>query len=181
MLSGIGAVRSGYSNNPTERRRNTVSATIEQPPVRDTRSREGHGRAGYGHAEHGRDEHSVGELVGQATEQVSRLVRQEVALAKVELAEKGRRAGRGGGMLGAAGAFAYAGLLATAFTVGAALSLVLPVWAAALIVTAVLFVVAAVLAALGRAELKKATPAAPEQALDSVKADVEEIKGRAHR
>ncbi|WP_244904688.1 phage holin family protein [Streptomyces prasinopilosus] len=158
-----------------------MSATIEQPPVRDTRSREGHGRAGYGHAEHGRDEHSVGELVGQATEQVSRLVRQEVALAKVELAEKGRRAGRGGGMLGAAGAFAYAGLLATAFTVGAALSLVLPVWAAALIVTAVLFVVAAVLAALGRAELKKATPAAPEQALDSVKADVEEIKGRAHR
>ncbi|WP_240503368.1 phage holin family protein [Streptomyces prasinopilosus] len=158
-----------------------MSATIEQPPVRDTRSREGHGRAGYGHAEHGRDEHSVGELVGQATEQVSRLVRQEMALAKVELAEKGRRAGRGGGMLGAAGAFAYAGLLATAFTVGAALSLVLPVWAAALIVTAVLFVVAAVLAALGRAELKKATPAAPEQALDSVKADVEEIKGRAHR
>ncbi|MDU0305089.1 phage holin family protein, partial [Streptomyces sp. PAL114] len=40
-----------------------------------------------------RDEHSVGELVGQATEQISRLARQEVALAKEELAEKGRRAG----------------------------------------------------------------------------------------
>ncbi|MDF3150341.1 phage holin family protein, partial [Streptomyces sp. T21Q-yed] len=46
-----------------------------------------------------RDErHSVGELVGQASEQLSRLVRQEVALAKEELAEKGRRAGRGGGL-----------------------------------------------------------------------------------
>ncbi|MFE9921362.1 phage holin family protein [Streptomyces sp. NPDC005774] len=123
----------------------------------------------------------MGELVGQATEQVSRLVRQEVALAKLELAEKGRRAGRGGGMLGGAGAFAYAGLLAAAFTGGAALSLVLPVWAAALIITAVLFVIAGVLAALGREQLKKATPATPEQTLGSVKADVEEIKGRAHR
>ena len=52
------------------------------------------------------EQHSVGELVGQATEQLSRLVRQEVALAKEELAEKGRRAGRGGGLLGAAGAVA---------------------------------------------------------------------------
>ncbi|MER6113845.1 phage holin family protein [Streptomyces hirsutus] len=163
-----------------------MTATIEQPPVRDMRSREGHSRAEYSRAEysrdfHGHDEHSVGELVGQATEQVSRLVRQEVALAKVELAEKGRRAGRGGGMLGAAGAFAYAGLLATAFTGGAALSLVMPVWAAALIITAVLFVIAGVLAVLGRGQLRQATPATPEQALGSVKADVEEIKGRAHR
>ncbi|MFC8429995.1 phage holin family protein [Streptomyces sp. NPDC057253] len=129
------------------------------------------------HDEH----HSVGELVGQATEQLSRLVRQEVALAKEELTAKGRRAGRGGGMLGAAGAFAYAGLLALAGTGIAALSLVLSVWAAALIVTGVLFVIAGVLAATGRAQLRGATPPTPEAALDSVKADVEEIRERAHR
>ncbi|MEV8598128.1 phage holin family protein [Streptomyces sp. NPDC052012] len=128
-----------------------------------------------------RDEHNVGELVGQAAEQLSRLVRQEVALAKEELAEKGRRAGRGGGMLGAAGAFAYAGLLAAAGTGAAALSLVVPVWAAALIVTALLFVIAGVLAMAGRGQLKRATPPKPERALGSMKADVEEIKGRAHR
>ena len=104
---------------------------------------------------------SVGELVGQATEQLSMLMRQEVALAKEELAEKGRRVGRGGGMLGAAGAFAYAGLLALAGTGVAALSLVLPVWAAALIVTAVLFVIAAVLGATGRSQLRQATPPPP--------------------
>ncbi len=63
---------------------------------------------------HDEQQHSVGELVGQATEQLSRLVRQEVALAKMELAEKGKRAGRGGGMLGAAGAIAYVGLFALA-------------------------------------------------------------------
>jgi len=129
-----------------------------------------------------RDEHrSVGELVGQATEQLSRLVRQEVALAKEELTAKGRRAGRGGGLLGAAGAFAYAGLLASAGTAVAALSLVLSVWAAALIVTGVLFVIAGVLAATGRAQLRQAVPPTPEEALGSVRADVEEIRERAHR
>jgi hypothetical protein len=129
------------------------------------------------HDEH----HSVGELVGQASEQLSRLVRQEVALAKEELAEKGRRAGRGGGLLGAAGAVAYAGLLVLAGAGVAALSLVLSVWAAALIVMGVLFAIAGVLAAVGRGQLRRATPPTPEEALGSVRADVEEIKERAHR
>ncbi|MFI5682795.1 phage holin family protein [Streptomyces sp. NPDC051636] len=128
------------------------------------------------------DEHSsVGELVGRATEQLSQLARQEVALAKEELAEKGRRAGRGGGLLGAAGAVAYAGLLGLAATAVAALSLTLPVWAAALIVTAVLFAVAGLLAATGRAQLRRAAPPTPEETLGSVKADVDEIRERAHR
>jgi hypothetical protein len=138
-----------------------VAGTIQQRPVRD--------------------EHSVGELVGQATEQISRLARQEVALAKEELAEKGRRAGVGGGMLGAAGAFGYAGLLALAATGIAALDLVLPLWAAALIITGVLFLIAGVLALTGRGQLRRATPPKPERTMGSVKADVEEIKGRAHR
>jgi hypothetical protein len=124
---------------------------------------------------------SVGELVGRAGEQLSRLVRQEVALAKEELAEKGRRAGRGGGLLGAAGAVAYAGLLFLAVSATAALSLTLAVWAAALIVTGVLFAVAGLLAATGRTQLRRAAPPAPEEALGSVRADVEEIKERAHR
>ncbi|MFD7275912.1 phage holin family protein [Streptomyces sp. NPDC059862] len=146
----------------TERRRNTVTGIPDVKPVRD-------------------EHHSVGELVGQATEQLSRLVRQEVSLAKEELAEKGRRAGRGGGLLGAAGALAYAGLLALAATAAAALSLTLPVWAAALIVTAVLFALAGVLAATGRAQLRRAVPPTPEVTLGSVRADVEEIRERAHR
>ncbi|MZE70558.1 phage holin family protein [Streptomyces sp. SID5789] len=129
------------------------------------------------HDEH----HSVGELVGQATEQLSRLVRQEVSLAKLELAEKGKRAGRGGGMLGAAGAVAYVGLFALAGTATAALSLVLPVWAAALIVTAALFLIAGILAATGRAQLRRAVPPKPEEALGSVRADVDQIRERAHR
>ncbi|MEV0177255.1 phage holin family protein [Streptomyces sp. NPDC050803] len=119
------------------------------------------------------DHHSVGELVGQATEQLSLLVWQEVALAKEEPADKGRRAGRGGGLVGAAGAVAYAGLLALSGTPVAALSPALPVGAAALIVTAV--------GATGRAQLKRAAPATPEETLDSVRAGAEQIRERAHR
>ncbi|WP_030784251.1 phage holin family protein [Streptomyces sp. NRRL S-920] len=126
-------------------------------------------------------QHSVGQLVEQATAQLSELVRQEMRLAGQEMAEKGKRAGRGGGLLGAAGAISYIGLMALAATAIAALSLALPVWAAALIVTGVLFAVAGVLAAVGRGQLKRAVPPVPQEAIDSVKADVEEIKGRAHR
>ncbi|MGW0873067.1 phage holin family protein [Streptomyces sp. NPDC002740] len=148
-----------------------MTGTTDIRPVREGHHSDGHSN---GH-------HTVGELVNQGTEQLSRLVRQELALAKHEFAEKGRRAGRGGGLLGAAGAFGYAGLLALAGTAVAALSLTLPVWAAALIVTAVLFVIAGVLAALGRGQLRRAAPPTPEETLGSVRADVEEIRERAHR
>lgn len=110
----------------------------------------------------------------------SLLVRQEMALAKAELTQKGRRMGRGGGLLGAAGAIGYVGLIALAGTGVAALSLVLPVWAAALVVTGLLFAIAGVLALAGRGQLRHAAPPRPEVTLGSVKADVEEIKERAH-
>ncbi|MFC7306619.1 phage holin family protein [Streptomyces monticola] len=126
-------------------------------------------------------EHSVGELVNRATEQLSQLIRDELRLAGLELAAKGKNAGRGGGLLGAAGAVAYAGLMAVAGTGVAALSLALPVWAAALIIAVVLYAVAGVLALAGRSRLAKAAPPLPEEALGSVRADVEEIKERAHR
>ncbi|MFD5572642.1 phage holin family protein [Streptomyces cadmiisoli] len=133
-------------------------------------------------AEPVRDErHPVGELVGRATGQPSRLVRQEVDLADEELAQQGRRAGRGGGLIGAAGAVAHAGLLALAATATAALSLTLPVRAVALIVTAVLFALAGAFAAAGRARPRRAAPSTPEETLGGVGADVEEIRERAHR
>ncbi|MGA4848135.1 phage holin family protein [Streptomyces sp. G5(2025)] len=129
----------------------------------------------------GSPQHSVGQLVERATAQLSELVRQEMRLATREMAAKSKRAGRGGGLLGAAGAVAYVGLMALAATAIAALSLALPVWAAALIVTGVLFAVAGVLAVMGRGQLARAVPPVPEEAIESVRADVEEIKGRAHR
>lgn len=148
-----------------------MTGTIDAKPASDQHP------AVHGHPV---GERPVGELVHQATEQLSQLVRQEMALAKVELTQKGRRMGRGGGLLGAAGAIGYVGLIALAGTGVAALSLALPVWAAALIVTGVLFAIAGVLALAGRAQLRHAAPPKPEVTLGSVKADVEEIKERAH-
>lgn len=143
-----------------------MTGTIEATPVRELR--------------HPVRDRSVGELVHQATEDLSLLVRQEVALAKEEMTAKGRRMGRGGGLLGAAGAIGYVGLIALAGTAVAALSLALPVWASALIVTGALFAIAGLLAVVGRSQLRRAGPPTPQRTIGSVKADVEEIKERAH-
>src|SRR4051794_39633650 len=93
---------------------------------------------------------SVAELVSRATQQVSTLVRDELALAKAELTEKGRRAGQGAALFAAAGAVGFLGLGALVTTAIAALSVVWPVWLAALTVTVLLFVVAGVAVLIGR-------------------------------
>jgi hypothetical protein len=122
---------------------------------------------------------SVAELVKQLTEQTSRLAREEVQLAKVELELKGRRAGIGAGMFGGAGLLGlYAvGALVTAAVLALA-STVAP-WLAALIVAAALAVIAGGLAVLGRVNVRRATPPVPEQATESVKEDVRWAKTRA--
>ncbi len=116
---------------------------------------------------------STAALVSRLSEQVTTLVRDELTLARMELAEKGRKAGKGAGLLSAAGVLAMYGLGALLVTAGAALALVLPVWAAALIVAAVLLTVAAVTALTGRRQLKRAVPPTPQQALASGREDVD--------
>ncbi|MFF8835942.1 phage holin family protein [Streptomyces sp. NPDC015130] len=128
----------------------------------------------------GNDE-SVGDLVTRASQQISVLVREEMQLARAEMTHKGKRYGRGGGLFGGAG---LAGILAAQALVAAAiaaLALVLPVWASALIIAALLAAVAAVVAVAGKKQIAKAGTPAPEQTIDSVKADVAEIKEAAHR
>jgi membrane protein len=122
---------------------------------------------------------SVAELVRQLSEQTSRLARQEVELAKLELVRKGKRAGIGAGMFGAAGVFAFWGLGALTATAILALALAMKPWLAALIVTAVLFAVAGVAALMGRRNVAEATPPIPEQATESVKEDVQWTASRA--
>ncbi|MBM9617711.1 phage holin family protein [Streptomyces zhihengii] len=123
----------------------------------------------------------VGELVKQASEQISRLLREELALAQAEMKQKGKRFGRGGGLFGGAGLIGIIALQALVATAVIALALVWPLWLSALVVTAVLFVVAGVLAALGRKEVGAATPMAPQQAVRGVQADIAQIKESAHR
>ncbi|MET9441207.1 phage holin family protein [Streptomyces sp. NPDC006610] len=123
----------------------------------------------------------VGELVQRASQQLAELVRGEMRLAQAEMSEKGRRYGKGGGLFGGAGLVGFLALQALVATVIAALAVPLPVWAAALIVTAVLGLVAAVLALRGKKEVDRAGPPAPRRTVDSVKSDVAEIKESARR
>ncbi|MFI2300334.1 phage holin family protein [Actinacidiphila glaucinigra] len=123
----------------------------------------------------------VGELVSRASEQLSQLVREEMRLARAEMTLKGRRFGLGGGLFSGAGLFAVLALQGLAVAAVAALSLALPVWAAALVVTGLLGSVAAALAAAGRRQFGRAAPPVPRAAVDGVKADIAELKERAHR
>lgn len=123
----------------------------------------------------------VSELVQQASQQLAELVRGELRLAQAEMKDKGKRYGKGGGLFGGAGVVGFLMLQAMVATVIAALAVPLPVWAAALIVTAALGVIAAVMALSGKKQVSQAAPPAPEQTVQNVKADVAEIKESARR
>jgi MFS family permease len=124
-------------------------------------------------------ERPIGELVKQLADQTSTLVRQEMDLAKAELAQKGKVAGKGAGLLGAAAVVALlaAGAL-TAFLI-MLLDGALANWLSALVVAVVFGAIAAVLALQGRNRIKAATPPVPEQTVETVKEDVEWAKTRA--
>jgi Putative Actinobacterial Holin-X, holin superfamily III len=135
-------------------------------------------------AEQSAAELSTAELVQRASEQVSRLIRDELALARAELAEKGRHAGLGIGLFGGGGALAFFGLGTMVATAVLLLDLALPAWLAALVVTAVLFVAAAVLALIGRKQVRQAVPPVPQDAASGLRADVDAVttalKGRSN-
>jgi uncharacterized membrane protein YqjE len=126
-------------------------------------------------------EQSTGQLVTQLSEQVSRLVRDELQLTRVEMTRKGKQAGAGAGLLGGAGVVALYGLACLVACVIIAISGAIAAWLAALIVGAALLAAAGIAARLGRGRLRRATPPVPKQAVGSVQADVQEIKERVRR
>jgi len=121
-------------------------------------------------------ERPLGELLKQLSEETTRLVRQELELAKAELIQKGKQAGAGAGLFGGAGAIGFLALAALTTCFILALDAVMPAWLAALLVAVVYGVIAAVLALRGRAKVKQATPPVPEQTIETVKEDVEWAK-----
>ena len=124
----------------------------------------------------GSAEASAGALVSQMTEQVSTLVREELALARTEMVEKGKRAGTGAGMLGGAGVLALYGVSTLLLTIGALLALLWSPWLAALVVTVAVLTVAAVAALMGKKQVEQAVPPAPTEAVDSTKRDVTTVR-----
>ena len=127
----------------------------------------------------GRRDEPLGEVARDLTRDLSLLVRQEIELAKAEMAQKGRIAAPGLGMIGGAGlaALAATGAL-TAFLI-LVLSTFLDAWLSALIVGVVLAAVAYVLARQGKERVEEAGTPVPEQTIETVKEDVEWAKTRA--
>ncbi|MCY1143772.1 phage holin family protein [Actinoplanes sp. Pm04-4] len=123
-----------------------------------------------------RDAASTGDLVSQAAAQVSTLVRDELALAKLELAEKGKRAGIGGGLFGGAAVLGLYGLGLLLALAVVLLDLVWPLWLALLVVLVVVLTAAGVAALVGKQKLKAAVPPVPSDAVASAQADVQTVK-----
>lgn len=123
---------------------------------------------------------SVGELVAQMSEQTSRLIRDELRLAQLEMMQKGKRAGVGAGLFGGAGMFAFFGTACLVTAAVLALAGPLSGWLAAIIVAAGLFLIAGVAALVGKREITRAAPPVPTEAVEGVKQDVQSLKPGHH-
>jgi len=121
-------------------------------------------------------ERSVGELLKQLANETTTLMRQELELAKAEMREKAGKAGPGFGMWGAAGAMALLALGSlTAFLI-LALDGAMPNWLAALIVGLVYAAIAGLLYLRGKRKVDEAGSPVPEQAIETLKEDVQWAK-----
>jgi hypothetical protein len=120
-------------------------------------------------------ETSVGELIGNISDDLSRLFRQEVELAKAELKQEAAKAGKAAGMLGGAGFAGYLAVVLLSFALVFALGNVMDLGWAALIVAAIWAVIGAVLYANGRKKLKTVDPV-PHRTVDTIKEDAQWMK-----
>lgn len=129
---------------------------------------------------HGEARPTLGDLVSNLSEKLSSLVRDEIRLAKVEMAEKAKHAAVGLGLFAGAALLGFFGLAVLIATAILGLANAVPAWLAALIVAVVLLAITAVLALLGKKALEQGVPPVPQAAQASIKRDVEAVKEGLH-
>jgi uncharacterized membrane protein YqjE len=122
-----------------------------------------------------KQDRSIGELFSELASETGLLIRQEVALAKVELTQKANRVGRNVGYLVLGGAVAYAALLALLAAIIILLANVMPWWVAALVVAVLVGIIAGVVISKALAALKN-TEVAPRQTVETLKEDAQWAK-----
>ncbi|WNV89151.1 phage holin family protein [Umezawaea sp. Da 62-37] len=126
-------------------------------------------------------EASTAQLVGKLSEQVSRLAQEEIKLAVAELQAKGKKVGVGAGLFGGAGVLAWFGIMSLIAGLVLLLATVMAPWLAAFVVAVGVFVIAGIVALVGKKQIDKGTPPVPEQAIQGVKKDIATVSERAHR
>jgi hypothetical protein len=124
---------------------------------------------------------STGELVNRAFEQATLIIRQELALARAEIVQKAKRAMLGTMLSVSAAGIAFVALLCGVAAGIAGLAGVVPTWAAALTVAAVLFAGAGLIGMLAVRAFAKAAPSTPPDVVASVREDLTEIREHLHR
>jgi len=120
-------------------------------------------------------ERTIGQLVADATHDVSTIVRNEIALAKAEITTEAKTAGKGAAMFGAAAFVGLLGLIFLFHTIANVIAIWLPVWAGYLITTALLFLAAGILALVGRRSMK-AMRGKPERTIKNAQETIETLK-----
>jgi len=120
-------------------------------------------------------ETSIGQMIGDISNDLSQLFRQEVELAKVELKQEATKAGKAAGMLGGAGFAGYLAVVLLSFALVFGLANVMDAGWAALIVAVIWAIVGAVLYAAGRKRLKTVDPV-PRRTVDTIKEDAQWLK-----
>lgn len=120
---------------------------------------------------------TLGTIIKELTEDFSTLFRSEIALLKLEVKDTVGKLGGGIGMFAGAAFVALFGLAFLFVTIVLGLvALGVPAWVSTLIVTVVLFIVAGVLAFLGKKKFA-AVQFVPEATIETVKGDIDSIKG----
>jgi len=125
----------------------------------------------------GGDEESLGTLIGSLSGNMSKLLRQELDLAKTELREEAKQAGKGAGMLGGAAFAAWMTAIFLSTTLMWLLSKAMDLTLAALIVALIWGVAAAVLGLMGKKKLQEVNPK-PEMTVETLKEDAQWLKAQ---
>jgi Flp pilus assembly protein TadB len=124
-----------------------------------------------------KEDASLGQLTSELSQQVTRLVRDEIHLAQVEMRDKGKRLGTGAGLMGSGGVIGLFGFGCFVAAAVLAVNLALSAWLSAVIVGAALLVVAVILGLVGRRQTRRGTPPIPHEAIESAKEDLGALRG----
>ena len=122
------------------------------------------------------EERTLGQLVSDASKDVSELIRYEVALAKAEIQADVKRGAVAGGMFGAAGFIALLALITAVIALGLGLAEFMPGWLAFLVETVILLVLAGILALVGKGQIGRIKP--PERTITSTKKTLAAVRGK---
>ena len=120
-------------------------------------------------------ERTLGQLVADATADISTIVRSEIALAKAEITGEAKLAGKGAGLLAGAAFVGLLGLIFLFHTVANVIAIWLPIWAGYLITTVLLFVIAAILGVVGKNSVTRVQPK-PERTIKNAQETIEALK-----